>query len=68
MSVSFPLNRKLFSSTERTEKVPMGSIKNVVTETIEGHDGYHMMVTAAATHLSVILRSRQLGKKTTSSD
>ncbi|XP_030192954.1 ubiquitin domain-containing protein UBFD1 isoform X2 [Gadus morhua] len=31
---------------ERTEKVPMGSIKNVVTESIEGHDGYHMMVTA----------------------
>ncbi|XP_059894295.1 ubiquitin domain-containing protein UBFD1 [Gadus macrocephalus] len=28
---------------ERTEKVPMGSIKNVVTESIEGHDGYHMM-------------------------
>ncbi|KAK0154786.1 Ubiquitin domain-containing protein UBFD1 [Merluccius polli] len=33
---------------ERTEKVPMGSIKNVVTETIEGHDGYHMMVTTLA--------------------
>ncbi|XP_042561709.1 ubiquitin domain-containing protein UBFD1 [Clupea harengus] len=28
---------------ERTEKIPMGSIKNVVTEQIEGHDDYHMM-------------------------
>ncbi|XP_046894559.1 ubiquitin domain-containing protein UBFD1 [Hypomesus transpacificus] len=28
---------------ERTEKVPMGSIKNVVTEPIEGHEDYHMM-------------------------
>ncbi|KAG7505050.1 ubiquitin domain-containing protein UBFD1 isoform X1 [Solea senegalensis] len=28
---------------ERTEKVPMGSIKNVVSEPIEGHDDYHMM-------------------------
>lgn len=34
-----------FSSTERTEKVPMGSIKNVVSEPIEGHEDYHMMVT-----------------------
>ncbi|XP_060945681.1 ubiquitin domain-containing protein UBFD1 [Limanda limanda] len=28
---------------ERTEKVPMGSIKNVLTEPIEGHEDYHMM-------------------------
>nr|XP_040046303.1 ubiquitin domain-containing protein UBFD1 isoform X2 [Gasterosteus aculeatus aculeatus] len=28
---------------ERTEKVPMGSIKNVVTEPIEGHEDYYMM-------------------------
>lgn len=35
-----------FCSTERTEKVPMGSIKNVVSEPIEGHEDYHMMVTA----------------------
>ncbi|XP_036794206.1 ubiquitin domain-containing protein UBFD1 isoform X3 [Oncorhynchus tshawytscha] len=30
---------------ERTEKIPMGSIKHVVTEPIEGHEDYHMMVT-----------------------
>ncbi|XP_053550599.1 ubiquitin domain-containing protein UBFD1 [Bombina bombina] len=28
---------------ERTEKIPMGSIKNVVSEPIEDHDDYHMM-------------------------
>ncbi|TNN68035.1 Ubiquitin domain-containing protein UBFD1 [Liparis tanakae] len=28
---------------ERTEKVPMGSIKNVVSEPIEDQDGYYMM-------------------------
>lgn len=28
---------------ERTEKVPMGSIKNVVSEPIEEQDGYYMM-------------------------
>ncbi|KAG7492038.1 hypothetical protein MATL_G00009930 [Megalops atlanticus] len=28
---------------ERTEKIPMGSIKNVVTEPIEGHEDYYMM-------------------------
>ncbi|KAM8961054.1 ubiquitin domain-containing protein UBFD1 isoform 1-T1 [Pelodytes ibericus] len=28
---------------ERTEKIPMGSIKNVITESIEDHDDYHMM-------------------------
>uniref|UniRef100_A0AAV2KDK2 UBFD1 PH-like C-terminal domain-containing protein n=1 Tax=Knipowitschia caucasica TaxID=637954 RepID=A0AAV2KDK2_KNICA len=32
---------------ERTEKVPMGSIKNVLSEPIEGHEDYHMMVTAS---------------------
>lgn len=36
-----------FFSSERTEKVPMGSIKNVVSEPIEGHEDYHMMVTAS---------------------
>lgn len=38
-------SRVLCFSTERTEKVPMGSIKNVVSEPIEGHEDYHMMVT-----------------------
>lgn len=28
---------------ERTEKVPMGSIKNVISEPIEGHEDYYMV-------------------------
>ncbi|KAG9476808.1 hypothetical protein GDO78_002281 [Eleutherodactylus coqui] len=31
------------SLKERTEKIPMGSIKNVISEPIEEHDDYHMM-------------------------
>ncbi|XP_075686547.1 ubiquitin domain-containing protein UBFD1 isoform X3 [Rhinoderma darwinii] len=31
------------STVERTEKIPMGSIKNVISEPIEDHDDYHMM-------------------------
>lgn len=38
-------NDQLWLSTkERTEKLPMGSIKNVVSEPIEGHEEYHVMV------------------------
>lgn len=39
-------NDQLWLSTkERTEKLPMGSIKNIVSEPIEEHDEYHIMVT-----------------------
>lgn len=38
-------NDQLWLSTkERTEKLPMGSIKGVVSEAIEGHEEYHIMV------------------------
>ena len=33
-----------YLSAERTEKVPMTSIKNVVSEPIEGHEEYHLLV------------------------
>lgn len=36
-------------NVERTEKLPMGSIKNVVSEPIEGHEDYHMMVSKVST-------------------
>ncbi|XP_074202310.1 ubiquitin domain-containing protein UBFD1 isoform X1 [Camelus bactrianus] len=36
---------------ERTEKLPMGSIKNVVSEPIEGHEDYHMMGSGSPTGL-----------------
>lgn len=42
----------LLFSSERTEKVPMGSIKNVVSEPIEGHEDYHMMVTVRSCSIS----------------
>ncbi|CAH1983881.1 unnamed protein product [Acanthoscelides obtectus] len=32
------------STKERTEKLPMGSIKNVISEPIEDHDEYHIIV------------------------
>lgn len=47
----------VFVSTERTEKVPMGSIKNVVSEPIEGHEDYHMMVTVLAASCMSVLTS-----------
>ncbi|XP_045471670.1 ubiquitin domain-containing protein UBFD1-like [Harmonia axyridis] len=31
------------STKERTEKLPMTSIKNVISESIEGHEEYHIM-------------------------
>lgn len=37
-------NESSYLHLERTEKLPMGSIKNVVSEPIEGHEEYHMMV------------------------
>ena len=30
--------------TERTEKIPLGSIRRVVSEAIKGHEEYHIMV------------------------
>lgn len=42
-------NDQLWLSTkERTEKLPMGSIKNVVSEPIEEHEEYHIMVSCFA--------------------
>lgn len=38
-------NDQLWLSTkERTEKLPMGSIKNIVSEPIEEHEEYHIVV------------------------
>lgn len=46
MRLTFKLeNDQLWLSTkERTEKLPMGSIKSIVSEPIEGHEEYHIMV------------------------
>lgn len=32
------------STKERTEKLPMGSIKSVISEPIENHEEYHILV------------------------
>lgn len=45
----------MFYLTERTEKVPMGSIKNVVSEPLEGHEDYHMMVSVLAAPYTVFV-------------
>lgn len=55
-------NDQLWLSTkERTEKLPMASIKNIVSEPIEGHEEYHIMVRLALASklidLSVIFTS-----------
>lgn len=33
---------------ERTDKVPMNTIKSIVSESIEGHEEYHIMVSYVA--------------------
>lgn len=33
---------------ERTDKIPMNTIKSVVSEPIEGHEEYHVMVSDTA--------------------
>ena len=42
-------NDQLWIGTkERTDKIPMSSIKAVVSEPIEGHEEYHIMVSVVA--------------------
>lgn len=43
LTFKLELDQVWIGTKERTEKVPMGSIKNVVSEPIEGHDEYHML-------------------------
>ena len=45
--VSYLLISLLFpSSLERTDKVPLGSIRDVMSEPITGQEDYHIMVRA----------------------
>ena len=43
------------STKERTEKLPMGSIKNVISEAIIDHEEYHVMVSK---DMSVYLKEK----------
>lgn len=52
---SHNIRRFSFICTERTEKIPMGSIKNVISEPIEDHDEYHMMVGGKESGLTCVL-------------
>ena len=52
---SHNIRRFSFICTERTEKIPMGSIKNVISEPIEDHDEYHMMVSGKESDLTCVL-------------
>lgn len=43
LTFKLELDQLWIGTKERTEKIPMGSIKNVISEPIEDHDEYHMM-------------------------
>ena len=44
MENNYKYLNKCFPLTERTEKVPLGSIKKIVSEPIKGHEEYYIMV------------------------
>ncbi|KAK3705208.1 hypothetical protein QZH41_013999 [Actinostola sp. cb2023] len=43
LTFKLELDQLWLGTKERTEKIPMGSIKNVVSEAIEGHEEYHIL-------------------------
>lgn len=43
LTFKLELDQLWIGTKERTEKIPMNSIKNVVSEPIEGHEEYHLM-------------------------
>ncbi|XP_068672408.1 ubiquitin domain-containing protein UBFD1-like [Montipora foliosa] len=43
LTFKLELDQLWIGTKERTEKIPMGSIKNVISEAIQGHEEYHMM-------------------------
>lgn len=44
LTFKLELDQLWIGTKERTEKIPMTSIKNIVSEPIEGHSQYHIMV------------------------
>lgn len=46
LTFKLELDQVWIGTKERTDRIPMNSIKNVVSETIEGHEEYHIMVGA----------------------
>ncbi|CAB4055594.1 Ubiquitin domain-containing protein UBFD1 [Lepeophtheirus salmonis] len=43
LTFKIELDQLWIGTKERTEKLPMSSIKNVISESIEGHEEYHIM-------------------------
>lgn len=44
LTFKLELDQVWVGTKERTEKIPMNSIKGIVSEPIEGHEQYHVMV------------------------
>lgn len=44
LTFKLEIDQLWIGTKERTEKIPMSSIKNIVSESIEGHEEYHIMV------------------------
>ncbi|XP_022091440.1 ubiquitin domain-containing protein UBFD1-like [Acanthaster planci] len=44
LTFKLEIDQLWIGTKERTEKLPMSSIKNVISEPIEGHEEYHIMV------------------------
>lgn len=43
LTFKLELDQLWIGTKERTDKIPMNSIKNVISESIEGHEEYHIM-------------------------
>ena len=44
LTFKLELDQVWIGTKERTDKIPMNSIKSVVSEAIEDHEEYHIMV------------------------
>lgn len=46
LTFKLELDQVWIGTKERTDKIPMNSIKNIVSEAIEDHEEYHIMVSS----------------------
>lgn len=44
LTFKLELDQLWIGSKERTEKIPMSTIKSIISEPIDGHEEYHIMV------------------------
>lgn len=57
LTFKLELDQLWIGTKDRTEKISMNSIKTIVSEPIEGHEEYHIMV--CAFHQNYFLRNDQ---------